>query len=449
MFGEHDPARKVWRQPGQLDEQLIRDLDLDLVPALGAIVEVVRKKADELESVPAGGRPRRIDHGGCQREEHRAGKVDATGSITVQHGGIRLERLEDANRHAWFGALRRVETRSLAQCVVRREHGQVRLPPLDAGAERVWKIGLANQAAEMLDMDGGHDRFLGFIGRAVGGLHGGRTTAIDCDPHDRLRGEDRATAFLDDPSQRHRQLDRSAFGQDPAQPLATGDERKRHEPCLRLVQRVQGHERDPREEGSHVVFAETLLDDVEGAALPDRQHLVPERALPREFVDLGRRPRRRRALRVDHGRHLIPFGKQLTVGGGVGRRESRQLGAGSIQVAPHGDRGAVEKRHGEDRVRMQVLEAVSIKLELVVAHQWVALDEVVRRRARIVDVAGQSQLLARSVTTNAWRAFEHQNPKARARCVGGGDEVVVARAGEDDVVPAHAVAPSAHAVAPK
>src|SRR5260221_10647125 len=90
---------------------------------------------------------------------------------------------------------------------------------------------------------------------------------------------------------------------------------------------------------------------------------------------------------------------------------------------------------------MQVLQAVPLEVELVVAHQGIALDEVVRGRKGIVDEAGQGQLLASRVAADARRALEHQHAEARASSVGGGNEVVVPGPGEDDVVLAHAVAP--------
>ena len=48
-------------------------------------------------------------------------------------------------------------------------------------------------------------------------------------------------------------------------------------------------------------------------------------------------------------------------------------------------------------------QAVAVQLQLVVAHQWVGLDQVVRRSARVVDEAGQRELFAAGVAADLRR----------------------------------------------
>src|ERR1700694_5428037 len=58
-----------------------------------------------------------------------------------------------------------------------------------------------------------------------------------------------------------------------------------------------------------------------------------------------------------------------------------------------------------------------------------------------MDEAGQGQLLAGRVAADLRRTLEHEHPEAGAGRVGGGQQAIVAGAGDDYVPLIHAVAP--------
>src|SRR2546423_7653890 len=138
-------------------------------------------------------------------------------------------------------------------------------------------------------------------------------------------------------------------------------------------------------------------------------------------------------LVVDDWRQPLPVAEQLPIGHGIGARESRQLSTGSIQITPHRQTAAVAEWHRENRVRIEITQAVLVERQLVVAHQGIALDEVVCGGARIMEEAGQGEFLTGGVAADTTLALEHQYLEASPCCVGGRQQAVVAGAGDDDV----------------
>ena len=204
---------------------------------------------------------------------------------------------------------------------------------------------------------------------------------------------------------------------------------------------MESHEGNPGKESPRVRLLEPLDDDVEGAPPSEIQHLLSQRTGPGPGLNLGRGPRRVFPFIVHDRGHKLPIREQLPVRAGVRSGEAGEFVAGAVEVSPHGQAAAVEERHGEDRVRVQVREPVPVEPELVVTHQRVALNQVVRGRAGIMDKARQGQLLRARIAPDPGGALEHEHLEAGPGSVGRGEEAVVSSPGDHDVVRVHAVAP--------
>ena len=438
---EHDRRREIRGQRRDRFEQAVGDLILDLVPVLRALGQLVGQEADQLEGVLARRCARGIDYRRRQRQDDRIVQIEAAGAKGREHARQRRERFETAHGDARHRAGFRLESRRLTQCVVRREHRDARLPAGDARGVVRPEVRVAHDIGEVADVDRGHDRLCRGVGRPVRGDDAGRAPSLDHNSGDRPGGQDGAAVLFDDPRQRQRQADRPAFGQDPAEALAAGDQGEGERAGFGLVEWMQRHECDPAEEGPDVLLLEPRGDHVEGAGVTNRDAAVAQRTGLRPGQHLGRPTWRVLALVVDDRRQALPIIEQRPVCLRIRLREARQLATGAIEVTPHRDAAAVAKGHGEHGIRVQITQAIAIELQLVVAHQGVALDQVVRRGTRIVDEAGQGQLLGRGVTTDPVRALEHQHLEAGPRRIGGRQQAVVTGAGHHDVPLAHAVAP--------
>ncbi len=121
------------------------------------------------------------------------------------------------------------------------------------------------------------------------------------------------------------------------------------------------------------------------------------------------------------------------VGTGVPGAELRELGAGPLLVAPHGEPGPVGERQVHDGIGVHVLKAVFGQAKLVAGEHRAGLDEVMRGRARIVPEAGQGQFLRAGVPADVLTRFEHHAGQPCLGQVGGGNQAVVSRAGHDHV----------------
>ena len=87
-----------------------------------------------------------------------------------------------------------------------------------------------------------------------------------------------------------------------------------------------------------------------------------------------------------------------------------------------------------DRIGLDVGQPVlGDQAELVVAEHRVGLDQRVPGRAGVELEAGQQELLGRDAAAGRRARIEHQAAVSGPRQVGGGDQAVVARAGNDDV----------------
>ena len=120
---------------------------------LRAFGQLVRQEADQLESVLARRRPRRIDHGWRQRQHHRIVEVQPPGAKRLEHPGQRAERFETAHGDALHRAGFHLELRRLAERVMRGEHRDARLPARDSGRIRGTELRLADDLRKVADMD--------------------------------------------------------------------------------------------------------------------------------------------------------------------------------------------------------------------------------------------------------------------------------------------------------
>ena len=180
-------------------------------------------------------------------------------------------------------------------------------------------------------------------------------------------------------------------------------------------------------------FVKTFRDHVEGAGPSDPLHCGAHRARLRPRRDLARQPWRVSPLVLDDGRHHLPIRQQGAVGVGVVSREARQLCDGPLEVQRHRERFAVEKRHGDNGIWPDVLEAVATKLQFVVPQHGIGLDQVVGARAGIVKKPWKRERFAGRVTPDTLGRLKDEHAKAGSSRVGGRDQAVVTGPGDHNV----------------
>ena len=86
-----------------------------------------------------------------------------------------------------------------------------------------------------------------------------------------------------------------------------------------------------------------------------------------------------------------------------------------------------------DRIGKNVLQPVFAEPQFVVAQHRVVLNQHVRRRARVMFESAQRQLRGLDAAADDRPAFQHQAAITRLCQVGGGDQAIVAGAGNDNV----------------
>ena len=266
---------------------------------------------------------------------------------------------------------------------------------------------------------------------AVVGLDAHAAAVLEHEPGHPPSGQDRAAVILDQPRERERQGRGTSARQRPAVLLAAVGQRVGERPGARPVGRLHGHERHPDHERLRVPVLELGANDVPGAhrdAAPPRaaESFVRARRAAVGVVPVGAE----RAL----GRVVV--GDQPAVGVGVAARETRELLARPVEVAPLGQRLAVAEDHVHDGIRVEVLEPVVLR-EAELLDRRARLDQVVGGRARVVVEAGERELLGRGVAADDRPRLEDEHLETRLGEIGGRDEAVVARPGDDDVHRAH------------
>src|SRR6266849_1681592 len=201
----------------------------------------------------------------------------------------------------------------------------------------------------------------------------------------------------------------------------------------RVLRWLQRHERQPEHERACVPVVELAYDYVPGALGGSGQTAPTVGELPEPL--LQRRPPADRCVPVRAERALcaVVFTHHPPKRLRIAARELGELCACAIEVSPLSQPGAVGKGDVNDGIGLQVLEPVLAKLQLIVAQRRARLDQIVRRRASVVQEAGQRQFLRRRVTTHDRPRVEHATLEAGVCQVRRGDERIVSASGDDDV----------------
>src|SRR3981081_2982723 len=103
----------------------------------------------------------------------------------------------------------------------------------------------------------------------------------------------------------------------------------------------------------------------------------------------------------------------------------------------HRDAAPVRERHHHHGVGKEIAQSVARELQLVVPNDRARLEDRMRRRAQVVPIAGERDLLRRRVATDARRALEDQHAQTRAGEIRRGDEAVVPGPASNDVEVGH------------
>ena len=165
-----------------------------------------------------------------------------------------------------------------------------------------------------------------------------------------------------------------------------------------------------------------------------RSQTFPRGCSAQQLLDRRPEAERRELAGGEDVLDLVVLVEQPAVGVGVARGVARDLLDRALAVEPRGQVRAVRERDVRERVRVQVLEPVAAEQpELVVDQQRVGLDQRVAGRARVDRVARAEQLLGCGAAARDVPRVEHQHLVAGDRQVGGGDQAVVAGAGDDDL----------------
>ena len=175
---------------------------------------------------------------------------------------------------------------------------------------------------------------------------------------------------------------------------------------------------------------------------------MPLRKLAEAFLQ-GRPPADRRvAVGAERALRSVVVLDHPSERVGVAPGELGEFVACAVEASPLGQPSPVRKGDVHHRIRVHVLESVRAELQLVVAQRRACLNEVVRGRARVVEEAGQRQLLGRGIAAHDRPRVEHAALVARTREIRGGDERVVSAARDDDVEGLAHCAPSSQCARP-
>src|SRR3981081_4456038 len=99
----------------------------------------------------------------------------------------------------------------------------------------------------------------------------------------------------------------------------------------------------------------------------------------------------------------------------------------------HRDAAPVRSGAPYPGVGKEIAQSVARELQLVVPNDRARLEDRMRRRAQVVPIAGERDLLRRRVATDSRRALEDQHAQTSAREIRRGDEAVVPGACDHDV----------------
>src|SRR5580704_5709347 len=142
---------------------------------------------------------------------------------------------------------------------------------------------------------------------------------------------------------------------------------------------------------------------------------------------------RRKSDRIQQRFDALIFGYHSREREPVFFREFGKFRAGTVQVAPLCQIGAVGKRHVKNRIGINVFETVIPELKLIVAQNRVSVNPVVRRRAHVVRESAQRQVRGFDPTTHSGSPFKHQAAITCFRQVSSRNQTVVPGASNDDV----------------
>ena len=388
-------------------------------------------EADDLERVLTVGRAARVGDRAADDEQRRVVVGEQAALDVVPDPQQAVDRGRHARRDRRDRPRVPCEGGRLARGVVGREERDPLAPALDAVEELVAPRLAGRHLGEVLDVHGREDGLARAVSLAVAGLDAHAAPVLEHETGHLLPGLDRAAVILDQARERKRQGRRAAARERPAVLLAAVRERVRQRPGARTVGRLHGHEGHPEHERLRVRVLELRANDVPGAhgdATPPRraEHLVGPRRPTVRVVP----------VRAEGALRLVVVGDQPPVGVGVAAREPGELVARLVEVAPLGQGLAVAERHVDDGIRVEVLEAVVLG-QAKLLDRRARLDEVVRGRARVVVEAGERELLGGGVAADHRPRLEDEHLEARLGEIGGRDEAVVARPGDDDVDRAH------------
>jgi hypothetical protein len=231
------------------------------------------------------------------------------------------------------------------------------------------------------------------------------------------------------------ELARAADGDADAVGLEECDEHEHADARRLLVRRHEVLAGDARKMHADFVVLEQRAQQIVRAHL----HVTPQLAALSALVHqrIGRTDWSRRRIERTHDHRQIARGlrREPPIGLGILLRELGDLRAALLAVAVQPERRAVLE-HGHHRqlgehVRQAVLR---FELQLVVLQERVGLNEDVRHRVLIVQVARQREGARDDAAAEPGVALEDEDFLAGGREIGRSDEAVMTRADGDDVV---------------